>query len=140
MGCTRPGPQPGHPISARLQCQDCPALVQGAVARLVEVGAPTALPLQAPLAGGHRARVVHSVKSFWPLFAAPTLSQPGFSHNLWCQWMEVKMYLLKPELLPTWFLSLPSSSRHRAVPSHPMGSLQALALLGLGMYIWGYGV
>lgn len=135
MGCTWPGPQPGHPISARLQCQDCPThLCQWAVARLMEAGAPAALPLQAPLAGGQRAHVVHSVKSFWPLFTAPTLSRTGFSHNLWCQRMEVKMYLLKPELLPTWSLSLPSSSRHRAVPLHPMGNLQALALLGLGIF------
>lgn len=40
------------------------------------------------------------------------------------------MYLLKPELLPTRFLSLPGSSRHRAVPLHPelgsRGTLQAL--------------
>lgn len=129
------------PISARLQCQDRPThSCQWAVARLTEVGAPTALPLQVPLAGGHCAHVVHSVKSLWPLSAAPTLSWPGFSHNLWCQWMGAKMYLLKPELLPTWFLCLPSSSRHRAVPLYPMGNLQALALLGLGMYIWRYGV
>lgn len=93
-----------------------------------------------PLASGHRAHVVHSVKSLWPLFTAPTLSRPGFSHNLWCQWMGVKMYLLKPELLPTWFLSLPRSSRHTAVPLHPMRNLQALALLGLGMCDWGYGL